>query len=57
MSEGDRYESGSAKLYKDWGETLVIVLPHQCQRWTIGTKDDVCKLITDLHMLMSEMDD
>ena len=56
MSEGDRYEAGSAKLHKDWGETLVIVLPHQCQRCTIGTADDVNKLITDLRMLLEEME-
>lgn len=57
VSDGDRYVRGTLKFRQDWGdpEQIVIALPHQCQEWTIGSREDVTALIEDLIILLEQL--
>lgn len=55
MSDGDRYTKGDARLYRDWGTTDVVALPHQCQSWIIGERVEVETLIKDLTELLRKL--
>jgi hypothetical protein len=38
------------------GELVTVVsLPHQCDNWSVGIRDDVVALIADLQKLVEQM--
>ncbi len=54
------YQKGEAK-YEEERDTIYgnkikanIYLPHSCDEWVIGGKEEVLQLIEDLHEIISE---
>lgn len=56
---GDRYKRGQAQLGQDsWlrDGKKVVVLPHQCDAWVIGGREEVEMLVADLVFLLESED-
>ena len=52
------YTKGEAYIEKDyWAEDgrTSVVLPHSCDEWAIGGREEVRQLIADLEQLLEEL--
>ena len=71
MSVGIEYDTGEAELRfihrngcqrdaahkgdADCAATAIVVMPHQCEEFSVGTVDGVRRLIADLQALVAKM--